>query len=135
MTKKKLANSYRMSQIRGKDTKPEKKVRAHLFSTGLRYRKNVVSMPGKPDLVLKKHNAVIFIHGCFWHGHKNCKNFKYPKSHATFWKEKFDKNIANDKRNVRILRKLGWRVFIVWECQLKKKNTLDHLVNKILELE
>ncbi len=112
--------SYNMSRIHGKDTKPEEIVRKYLFSHGFRYRKNDARLPGKPDIVLTKYKAVIFVNGCFWHKHEGCRYFVWPKDNAEFWKEKIEKNAARDQRNYELLQKDGWRVIIVWECELKK---------------
>ena len=111
--------SYNMSQIKGKDTKPEEIVRKYLFSKGFRYRKNVSNLPGKPDIVLPKYKICIFVNGCFWHKHEGCRYFVWPKNNAEFWKEKITKNVERDERNEAILRQSGWKVIIVWECQLK----------------
>jgi DNA mismatch endonuclease (patch repair protein) len=108
-----------MSLIRGKDTRPELTLRSLLHSAGFRFRVHVADLPGKPDLVLKKHGVAILVHGCFWHRHKDCSIATSPKSNPEFWQEKFAKNVIRDKRNLKALKKLGWRVFIVWECQLK----------------
>lgn len=107
-----------MSKIRGKDTKIEVAVRKALFRLGFRYRKNVKNLPGKPDIVLPKYGVVIFVNGCFWHGHKDC--LRLPKTHKQYWREKIDANQLRDQKNIRILRKLGWRVFTIWECKIKK---------------
>ena len=96
-------------------------VRKFLFSNGFRYRKNVKDLPGKPDIVLPKYKTVIFVHGCFWHGH-DCPAGKLPETNKIFWKNKIDENKKRDKKNYRKLREEGWKVLIVWECQLKKKN-------------
>lgn len=123
--------SYNMSRIRGKDTKPEELVRKHLFSKGFRYRKNVTSLPGKPDIVLPKYKTCIFVNGCFWHGHKGCKYFVWPKSNEAFWKNKIHQNIERDIRNNERLYALGWNVITIWECELKRKSidkTLESLV-------
>lgn len=110
-----------MSKIKGKDTKPEITVRKFLFSKGFRYRKNQKSLPGKPDIVLKKHSAVVMVNGCFWHGHKGCPKFKIPKSNVDFWREKITKNIKRDKVNQKRLSEMGWRIFNVWECETNEK--------------
>ncbi|MGF7075102.1 very short patch repair endonuclease [Mucilaginibacter sp. 3215] len=126
--------SYNMSRIRSVNTKPELKVRKFLFSNGFRYRLNVKEMPGKPDLVLPKYNAVIFVHGCFWHGHDGCRYFVKPKSNQSYWLPKIEKNINRDKANFARLIELGWRVLEVWECDLKKgkiEGTLEKLVRTI----
>lgn len=111
--------SYNMSQIKGKDTNPEVLVRRYLFSRGLRYRKNDRRYPGRPDIVLPKYKTIVFINGCFWHGHKDCKYFVMPKTNEQFWKDKIDANITRDKKNVQLLREAGWSVITVWECELK----------------
>lgn len=106
-----------MSKIKGKDTRPELIVRHYLFSRGYRYRKNVKGLPGTPDIVLRKYGTVIFIHGCFWHGHE--VDGHIPESNREYWQKKIERNIERDKRNKEELKKLGWSVMIVWECQLK----------------
>tara|TARA_Y100001949_G_C15911456_1_gene297026 strand:- start:7 stop:399 length:393 start_codon:yes stop_codon:yes gene_type:complete len=110
-----------MSQIKGKNTKPEILVRKILHSNGFRYRLHVNDLPGKPDIVLPKYKTVIFVHGCFWHGHKDCKYFVKPKTNTDWWLNKISKNIENDKKNVQILKYNGWEVIILWECELKPK--------------
>lgn len=130
----KQIRSYNMSQIKAKDTKPEEIVRKYLFSKGFRYRKNVKQLPGTPDIVLKKYHTVIFVNGCFWHGHKDCKHFVWPKSNSEFWKNKIETNILRDKRNIEELKKLGWHICVIWECKLKKsiaEETLKDLANEI----
>jgi DNA mismatch endonuclease (patch repair protein) len=109
--------SERMSRIRGKDTAPELALRKALHALGLRYRLHA-NLPGKPDIVLPRHSAVVFVHGCFWHRHRGCRIATTPKSNTAFWREKFDRNVARDKRVRRQLRAAGWRVFVAWECQL-----------------
>jgi DNA mismatch endonuclease (patch repair protein) len=126
--------SYNMKQIRGYDTKPELIVRKYLHAAGYRYRLYEKKMPGRPDLVLPKYKVVIFINGCFWHGHKNCKYAKIPVSNNKFWISKIEKNTARDQRNINILKKESWTVIVIWECQLNKAKitkTLDRLVTKI----
>lgn len=112
--------SRNMAAIKGKDTKPEMIVRRYLFSKGLRFRVQVRKLPGNPDIVLPKYKTVIFVDGCFWHGHEGCKYYRLPKSNIEFWKEKIDRNIARDIRNEEELRALGWRVIRVWECDIKR---------------
>lgn len=119
--------SYNMSRIRNKNTKPEELVRKHLFSKGFRYRKNDPRLPGKPDIVLPKYKTVIFVNGCFWHGHEGCRYFVWPKSNAEFWKAKISGNIEHDQRTYTHLQKLGWRVIVVWECELKKDTAAQTL--------
>ena len=116
-------------------TKPEELVRKFLFSQGFRYRKNDAKLPGKPDIVLPKYKAVIFVNGCFWHGHEGCRYFVWPKNNAEFWKEKITGNIQRDKHNHQLLANQGWRVIEIWECQLMKSvvdNTLQNLVLQII---
>lgn len=129
----KKTRSYNMSQIKGKNTKPEELVRKYLFSQGFRYRKNDKRLPGSPDIVLPKYKTVIFINGCFWHGHKDCKYFVWPKSNEDFWKNKIETNIARDKKKTKDLEALGWKSIVVWECELKhdKVKTLEKLIRRI----
>ena len=110
-----------MSSIRGKNTKIELGVRKALFGLGYRYRIHVGSLPGKPDIVLPKHHAAIFVHGCFWHGH-DCRLFRLPKTNAAFWRNKIATNRRTDTKVLRELRATGWRTFTVWECCLRGKN-------------
>lgn len=129
--------SYNMSQIRNKDTKPEELVRKYLFSQGLRYRKNDTRLPGKPDIVLPKYKTVIFVNGCFWHKHEGCKYFVWPKNNAEFWKDKIQRNVERDKRNQDDLSQMGWRVLIIWECELKgdsRDKTLEDLYTAIQQI-
>ena len=130
--KSKEARSKNMSAIKGKNTKPEVIVRKYLFSQGLRYRKNVSKLPGKPDIVLKKYKTVVFINGCFWHLH-NCKYFVWPKQNADFWRDKITGNEARDIKNYTALKEMGWRVITIWECELKqtKIETLEKLTRNI----
>lgn len=128
--------SYNMSQIRNKDTKPEEIVRKYLFSQGFRYRKNDKRLPGTPDIVLPRYRTVIFVNGCFWHGHEGCKYFVWPKNNAEFWKKKINTNIERDKRNFRLLTEYGWNIIIVWECSLNgstKIQTLTDLTRRLKE--
>ncbi len=110
-----------MSNISGKETKPEILVRKFLFSNGFRFRKNDKRYPGKPDIVLPKYKTVIFVHGCFWHGH-DCPAGKLPETNKKFWEEKIAGNVERDKRNKAELEKLGWKVITIWQCELKNKN-------------
>lgn len=126
--------SYNMSRIKGKNTKPEIIVRKFLFSKGFRYRLHVKNLPGKPDIVLPKYKIVIFIHGCFWHSHENCKYAAVPKSNIDFWNKKLSGNKEKDKVNEALLKKACWKVIKIWECELKtnvQTNTLDSLCKKI----
>lgn len=127
----KKTRSYNMSQIKGKNTKPELLVRKYLFSQGFRYRVNVRSLPGTQDIVLKKYKTAIFINGCFWHGHEGCKYFVWPKTREAFWKEKINKNIRRDAQNIEKLKADGWNVIVIWECELKK-NRLDFTLNNVV---
>lgn len=126
--------SYNMSQIKGRNTKPEEIVRKYLFAQGFRYRKNYNKLPGKPDIVLPKYHTCIFVNGCFWHGHEGCKYFVWPKSNVDFWKEKISGNIRRDIDNNQKLSQQGWNVITVWECELKpdkREKTLNKLVHQI----
>src|SRR5258705_5298290 len=119
-----------MSRVKGKNTKPEIIVRKFLHSKGYRFRLHDKKLPGKPDIVLSKYRTVIFVHGCFWHGHKNCKYYRLPKTRAKWWKEKIEKNILNDTRKSQELKDTGWTIIKIWECGLKPKKsskTLDSL--------
>lgn len=109
-----------MAQVKGTETKPEIAVRKFLFSQGFRYRKNSKSLPGTPDIVLPKYKTVIFVHGCFWHGHKNCEAAALPKSRQEYWYTKIERNIKRDAENRKELRRLGWQVITLWECAIKK---------------
>ena len=129
----KEVRSKNMSHIRSTNTKPEEKVRKYLFSKGLRYRKNVRKLPGCPDIVLTKYKAVVFINGCFWHKH-DCGRFVWPSSTEDYWKQKITRNVERDHQNYQALQSAGWRVFIIWECELKKKvetENLERLYNSI----
>lgn len=130
----KKTRSYNMSRIKSKDTRPEIIVRKFLFGKGFRYRLHVNKMPGKPDIVLPKYKIVIFIHGCFWHGHENCKYFVVPKTRTEWWINKIDRNKQIDNENLQKLKFLSWKVLTIFECELKKdkrEKTLYELVNKI----
>lgn len=121
-----------MAAIRGKDTKPEILVRKFLFSKGLRYRLNNRKLPGSPDIVLKKYKTVIFVDGCFWHGHEGCKYFRLPKSNTPFWEAKITRNIERDKETTQALTALGWKVISIWECELRNKSNREAALNKLL---
>ena len=123
-----------MSRIRGKDTKPEEIVRKYLFSQGFRYRKNDPRLPGKPDIVLPKYRTVIFVNGCFWHHHKDCRYFRWPESNAEFWKSKISSNEARDIDNYSRLKELGWKVMTIWECDIKEKK-LNEALKELLEMK
>ena len=120
-----------MAAIKGKDTKPEMIVRKYLFSCGLRFRVQVRKLPGTPDIVLPKYKTVIFVNGCFWHGHGGCKYFRLPKSNVEFWKEKIERNIERDRESMQALLDLGWKVIRIWECELRNKANREETLNKI----
>lgn len=125
-----------MSRIKGKNTKPEELVRKYLFSQGYRYRKNDKRLPGSPDIALPKYRTAIFVNGCFWHGHKGCKYFVWPQNNADFWKAKIEANINRDQRKQIDLTELGWKVIVIWECQLKplvRDDTLKSLCETLEE--
>lgn len=119
-----------MSHIRSKGTKPELKVRKWLWSHGYRYRLNVKSVPGKPDIVMRPYRTAIFVNGCFWHGHDNCENLRIPKSNTEFWTSKISRNRKRDQENYQLLQENGWRVIVIWECQLTPKN-LEHTMREV----
>ena len=123
--------SRNMAAIKGKDTKPEMIVRKYLFSRGLRFRVQVRKLPGTPDIVLPKYKTVVFVNGCFWHGHEGCKYFRLPKSNVEFWKEKINRNMERDRESMQALRDLEWRVIRVWECELRNKANREETLNKI----
>jgi DNA mismatch endonuclease (patch repair protein) len=123
----KETRSYNMSRIRSKDTKPEMVVRKFLHKNGFRYRLHVKNMPGKPDIVLPKYKTVIFIHGCFWHGHEGCKKAALPETRKEWWAEKIGKNIINDINAEAALKATHWNIISIWQCQLK-----DDWQNKLL---
>lgn len=129
----KEVRSMNMSHIRSTNSKPEEIVRKYLFSRGFRYRKNVRTLPGCPDIVLPKYKTVIFVNGCFWHKH-NCPRFVWPSSNEDYWKAKILRNVERDQKNAEALKLQGWRIITVWECELKKKvaeNTLEMLADEI----
>ena len=132
----KETRSKNMSHIRSTNSKPEELVRKYLFSKGLRYRKNVRTLPGCPDIVLPKYKTVIFVNGCFWHKH-DCPRFVWPSSNEEYWRPKIMGNVERDIRNTADLQKLGWNVIVVWECELKKKvlnTTLEQLYDRICKI-
>lgn len=131
----KEVRSYNMSQIKSKNTKPEILVRKFLFAKGLRFRLHDKNLPGKPDIVLKKYKTVIFVDGCFWHGHDKCKYFIIPKTRTDWWLEKINKTIQNDKKNKILLEEMGWNVITIFECELKSvkiSNSLENLFREIM---
>lgn len=135
---KQQLDSHRLSHVSSASTKPEITLRHALWRRGFRFRKNVRHLPGSPDIVLPKYKTVIFVHGCFWHGHKGCKNYTVPKTNTDFWTAKIARNQARDQEVWRQLESLGWAVIIVWECQQKKANlddTIDRVEAEIKESE
>ena len=124
-----------MSHIRGKDTKPEIKVRKYLYHHGFRYKKNDKTLPGTPDIVISKYRVVIFINGCFWHHHYNCKYATLPKTRQDYWLKKIDRNVDNDLKHYKELEQLDYKVIVVWECEIKEcfEYRMRELVNEILE--
>lgn len=120
-----------MTAIKGKDTKPEIIVRKYLFSRGLRYRIHNRKLPGSPDIVLKKYKTVVFVDGCFWHGHEDCKYFRMPKSNVYFWKHKIAMNMSRDYANNVDLELAGWKVIRIWECEIKTKAKREETLRKL----
>lgn len=120
-----------MAAIKGKDTKPEMIVRRYLHSLGYRYGLHNRNLPGSPDLVLRKYKTVIFIHGCFWHGHDGCKYNRLPKSNVEFWQEKITRNRQRDQEAVRFLKEKGWNVITIWECDLKSRDKRETTLRKL----
>lgn len=127
--------SYNMSRIQGRNTKPEEIVRKYLFSQGFRYRKNDKRYPGTPDIVLPKYKTIIFVNGCFWHGHNGCRYFIWPQNNADFWKNKITRNIERDTLNYDKLKASGWKVILVWECDLKPQKRADRLLQLCKEIK
>ena len=129
----KEVRSMNMSHIRSKNTKPEEKVRKYLFSKGFRYKKNDRSLPGCPDIVLPKYKTVVFVNGCFWHRHE-CSRFAWPSTNEEYWRSKINKNAERDEKNKNLLFQMGYKVIVVWECQLKRQSfntTMSHIVSAI----
>lgn len=124
-----LTRSYNMSRIKSKDTKPELLVRSHLHKLGFRFRVNYCKLPGKPDIVLPKYKTVIFINGCFWHGHAGCKYFVIPKTRTAWWLSKIEGTRQRDLQLKSHLEQLGWKVIIIWECELKNPVGFQYLTN------
>ena len=123
--------SWNMSRIRGKDTLPEKRVRSELHRMGYRFRVHRKDLPGIPDIVFVSRRVVLFVHGCFWHRHRGCKNCTTPKNNREFWVQKLEANAARDKTNRHALRKLGWRTLVVWECQTESTTSLRQVIAKL----
>lgn len=125
-----------MSRIRCKDTKPEMMLRKSLFAQGLRYRIYYKKLPGKPDIVLPKYKTAIFVNGCFWHGHENCKIAHIPKSNIVFWEKKISRNKERDLENYTKITQLGWKVMTIWECEISKRlmpNLVKYIISKLKE--
>ena len=120
--------SWNMSRIKSGNTKPEIVVRSLLHNMGYRFRLHRKDLPGKPDIALPMYNSVIFVHGCFWHRHKGCKNTSNPKTKKTFWREKFKANVERDRKVQKKLKSMGWRILIIWECELAE---VDSVINKL----
>lgn len=124
--------SWNMSRIKSKDTKPEKILRSLLHRMGYRFRLHRTDLSGKPDIVLPKYRTLIFVHGCFWHRHKNCKYAYNPKSRVEFWQKKFEENVQRDKENQIELKKLGWIVKVIWECEVDNTSQLQEKIKVLL---
>jgi DNA mismatch endonuclease (patch repair protein) len=125
-----------MSRIRSKNTKPELIVRSMFHQLGYRFTVNGPKnkkLPGKPDIVLPKHKTVVFAHGCFWHAHENCKDFRLPKTRTEWWKAKLEGNAARDARQQDALKKLGWKVVVIWACELKNQQALEARLPALVE--
>jgi len=130
----KQTRSYNMSQIKGTDTKPELLVRKFLFRNGFRYKLHDKTLPGKPDIVLPKLRTIVFVHGCFWHGHDNCKYFVVPKTRTEWWRKKIERSKALDDQNLQKLRRMNWKVVSVFECELNpqvRDGTLSRIINSL----
>ncbi|SFC00336.1 T/G mismatch-specific endonuclease [Alkalibacterium subtropicum] len=133
-TVSKSMRSRNMSKIRSKNTKPEIQVRKYLFSRGLRYRLHAKNLPGKPDMVFPKYKTVVFVNGCFWH-HHSCKYGTTPKTNTEYWLNKFEKNQMRDNSNYQTLESEGWKVLVIWECQINSKNRITFLENLYSEIK
>lgn len=121
-----------MSKIGSKNTKPELILRSALFKKGFRFRVHRKDLPGKPDIVLTKYQTIIFVHGCFWHYHKDCREGRIPSTNTNFWKTKLLKNIEKDERNIKVLQEMGWKVIVVWECEIEKH--FEKTINTVTKL-
>ena len=122
-----------MAAIKGKDTKPEMLVRRYLHSRGLRFRLHRKDLPGRPDIVLPRYCTAIFINGCFWHGHWGCRYYRLPKTNVAFWEEKIERNRARDRRNYNLLGEQGWRVLVIWECDLRRAADRARLLESLYQ--
>ena len=130
----KKTRSYNMSQIKGKDTKPEMLIRKFLFSKGFRYRLHDKKLPGKPDIVLPKFKTVVFVHSCFWHGHENCPYYVIPSTRTEWWLNKIEQTKQRDTLKQNMLEDMGWKIIIVWECQVKPQHAEQHLNHMVQTL-
>jgi len=126
--------SRMMASIRGANTGPERLVRSLLHAAGFRFRLHLSGLPGRPDIVLPKHNLAVFVHGCFWHRHAGCRFAYRPESNAAFWNAKLNANRFRDRRNLRALRKLGWRTLVVWECHIRNAKDLEHFSQQLAQI-
>jgi len=127
-----LSRSENMSRIRSRDSKPEMAVRRIVYGLGYRYRLHAQALPGRPDLVFQGRRKIIFVHGCFWHGHLDCKIAHKPKSNRSYWSPKIARNNARDERNILQLRSLGWDILVLWECELKDVTALTKRISAFL---
>ena len=132
-TLNKKDRSERMSRVKSKNSRAELLVRSIVHRLGFRFRVHAARLPGKPDVVLARHRKVIFVHGCFWHRHRRCRPIKIPENNTVFWARKFSENVVRDKRNQRQLRRLGWQVLVVWECETKDTAALTSKLKRFLE--
>ena len=123
--------SMMMASIRGTDTRPERIARSYLHRHGFRFRKNVKDLPGKPDIVLPKYRTVVFVHGCFWHQHAGCPLASRPKSRTGYWDKKLDRNVERDREACRRLEAMGWKVLVIWECEVQDRKALSRLCSEI----
>lgn len=129
-TLSRAARSENMRRIRAKDTVPELAVRRALHHMGLRFRLHATALPGKPDVILRRHNAVVLIHGCFWHQHRQCIDGHVPRTNLAYWQPKLDRNVRRDRRNRRQLAQLGYRVLVIWECEARRPEVLDRKLRR-----
>lgn len=127
-----IQRSRAMSAVRSTETKIEETLQTELHRRGFRFRKNVKDLPGRPDVVLAKYHCIIFVHGCFWHQHRNCNRAKLPKTNESFWMKKIADNVTRDKKQVRALRRSGWTVITIWECRLKNAHTRDVTIENLI---
>ena len=128
----KLKRSQIMASVKSQRTGPEEKVSKILRKLKIKHRRNVKTLPGKPDFVIKSSNTIIFVHGCFWHGHNNCQYARTPKTNKKFWRQKVINNKRRDRRIYRLLRKAGWHIVTIWQCRLKNPNQVERRLSRIL---